>query len=197
MCRSVTEAFDPFEVDAELPAVGLEHLPRRSTTLRDWGRAADLGSRKYRFQPGDTLFGKIRPYFHKVAMAPMEGICSTDAIVVRALDEQLAGYVLAVASSDQFVAHAVATSNGTKMPRADWKVLSAYPVSAPPQSLLREWASQLEGLAWASSALAMQNSTLRDARDELLPRLISAQIDVNTLQVDDAFGWTELAAASI
>jgi len=37
---------DPNDVDPDLPAVGLEHIPRRQLTLDDWGVAGALGSRK-------------------------------------------------------------------------------------------------------------------------------------------------------
>ena len=39
-------------------------------------------STKLAFDTGDILFGKIRPYFHKVGVAPVDGVASTDAIVI-------------------------------------------------------------------------------------------------------------------
>ncbi|HUC13083.1 MAG TPA: hypothetical protein VMS00_01400 [Acidimicrobiales bacterium] len=108
-----------------VPAVGLEHIPRRQLTLSDWGEAGELQSRKTRFRSGDILFGKIRPYFHKVSVAPLDGICSTDAIVIRPR-EPYWGLVVMTVSSNGFVAHAAQTATGTKMPRADWKVIGGY-----------------------------------------------------------------------
>jgi len=63
--------------------IGLEHIPRRSFTLSDWESAKDLASGKTRFQEGDILFCKIRPYFHKVGFALRSGLASSDAIVWR------------------------------------------------------------------------------------------------------------------
>ena len=59
----------PSELAADTPYIGLEHMPRRSIALSDWGRAADVSSGKARFDEGDFLFGKLRPYFHKVGSA--------------------------------------------------------------------------------------------------------------------------------
>ena len=70
---------EPEALDPSMPYVGLEHMPERSIAIADWGSAADAGSRKFQFELGDILFGKIRPYFHKVAAPPVAGICSTDA----------------------------------------------------------------------------------------------------------------------
>jgi hypothetical protein len=36
-----------------------------------------------RFKAGDTLFGAIRPYFHKVGIAPIDGVTNTSIFVVR------------------------------------------------------------------------------------------------------------------
>jgi type I restriction enzyme S subunit len=143
-----------------------------------------------------VLFGKIRPYFHKVVMAPMHGVCSTDAIVIRSEDPKLTGLVLAVASSDEFVAHAVQTSNGTKMPRANWSVLADFPVAVPDDALARQFSDSVASTAWSASALAIQNRNLADARDLLLPKLVTGAIDVESLGVDDVFGWAELAGES-
>ena len=54
--------------------IGLEHIPRRSFTLADWEPAEGLASGKWRFEEGDILFCKIRPYFHKVGFALRKGL---------------------------------------------------------------------------------------------------------------------------
>ena len=177
----VTEERDtvlPVDLDGTTMYVGLEHIPRRSTTLTEWGSAEDVVSAKLRFQPGDILFGKIRPYFHKIAIAPAHGVSSTDAIVLRSRAPEHAGIVAAVAASDAFVAQAVQTSNGTKMPRANWTVLARYPVRLPPEPLLYQFNScVIDGINHAIS-LAAANTRLTAARDLLLPRLVSGELSV-------------------
>jgi type I restriction enzyme S subunit len=73
----------PGDVDPSAPYIALEHMPRRSIMLEDWAEAAGLASNKFGFERGEVLFGKLRPYFHKVGVAPIDGICSTDIVVVR------------------------------------------------------------------------------------------------------------------
>ena len=65
--------------------MGLEHIPRRSLALDAWEALTELGSNKLEFKKGEVLFGKIRPYFHKVSVAPFDGVCSADTIVIRAM----------------------------------------------------------------------------------------------------------------
>ena len=100
----VSDGIDPSEVAADTPYCGLEHLPRRSTTLRDWASVDSVSSRKLRFQEGDTLFGKIRPYFHKVAWSPFDGVTSSDAMVFRPTGPISAPALLAtILASDEVV----------------------------------------------------------------------------------------------
>lgn len=174
---------DPSTVGPSTPAVGLEHIPRRQITLDDWGEAGDLGSRKTSFVAGDVLFGKIRPYFHKVSVAPVDGICSTDALVLRPHVDHWGQAVLSIAS-DEFVAHAVQTSNGTKMPRADWKVIREFPVVTPPVEMARRFSETVHGLLTHARVLMFQARHLASLRDLLLPRLVTGRIDVSHLDLD-------------
>ena len=112
--------------------VGLEHIPRRSLALDAWETTMELGSNKLSFNKGEVLFGKIRPYFHKVSVAPFDGICSADTIVIRALQKHVYAFAVGCVSSDEFVAEASASANGAKMPRASWEVLKMFRVALPP-----------------------------------------------------------------
>ncbi len=181
---------DPASVDPDTPYVGLEHMPEHSVAISEWGVASNAGSRKYEFKRGQILFGKIRPYFHKVVIPPVDGVCSTDAIVISSRADAYWGLVLAVVSSDAFVAEAVQTSQGTKMPRAKWSVLKSFPVAVPDNSLLGTFNSYMQQTAGLIQGLVMTNRNLRAGRDLLLPRLVSGEIDV----ADSAIAMPELAA---
>lgn len=182
-----TATVDPSSVEPSTPAVGLAHIPRRQITLDNWGEAGDLGSRKATFVAGDVLFGKIRPYFHKVSVAPIDGICSTDAIVLRPHAEHWGQAVLSIAS-DEFVAHAVQTSNGTKMPRADWKVIREFPVAVPSTEMARRFSETARGLLAHAQILMFQDRHLAAIRDLLLPKLVTGQIDVSHVDLDALTG---------
>ncbi len=179
-----TEGVDPTSVGADDRYVGLGHLPRRHTTLREWGAADSVTSRKLRFERGDTLFGKIRPYFHKVVWAPFGGLASSDTIILRPRPERsLTAFVNTVASSDHLVAQAVATSNGTKMPRADSKALLSYLVAVPDDRALLEFEHTVRRWVEWSAELVQQNHTLLATRDLLLPRLVTGRIDISDLDL--------------
>lgn len=181
IAEEIREAVHPSSVSPDTPYIGLEHLPRRSITLREWGSADSVSSGKLFFRRGDVLFGKIRPYFHKVVIAPFSGICSSDTILIRPKKDNFLGVVLCCSSSDKFVDYATQTSNGTKMPRADWKVLKNYPVLIPSDGILSDFNSFVLGVVGQARNLMLKNVNLRAQRDLLLPKLISGEIDVSDI----------------
>ena len=175
----VKESVKPADFEEHDIHIGLEHIPRRSFTLADWEPAEGLASGKWRFEEGDILFCKIRPYFHKVGFTMQRGLVSSDALVWRVHDEADWPVVLCATSSDHFVAVASKTvREGSKMPRADWKVLQEYVIPEPPGALLEIFNDIVRTIAAQCKTLALQNKALALARDLLLPRLMNGEIAV-------------------
>ncbi len=161
------------------PYVGLEHIPRRSLALDNWETATDIGSNKLEFKKGEVLFGKIRPYFHKVSIAPFDGLCSADTIVLRARHPEHYAFLAACVSSDAFVAKASATANGAKMPRANWDVLETYQIMIPKGKVAEKFSALFADVVAQQQTLIFQIQNLRYTRDLLLPRLLSGQVSLS------------------
>ena len=179
LCFEVREIVNPSELEPDTPYIGLEHIPRRSICLDTWGRAEEVTSTKHKYITGDIIFGKIRPYFHKVGIAFTDGIASSDAIVMRPITENLRSLLLLTASSDGFVAVASKTAReGSKMPRADWNLMKQYHVPIPPEGMLDAFNGTVVPIVEQLKLLAFQNQKLKAARDLLLPRLMSGEIAV-------------------
>lgn len=177
LCMDIRESVDPKNLPPDTPYIGLEHIPRRSITLAEWGVASQIDSNKFKFIKGDILFGKIRPYFHKVGFALVNGIASSDAIVIRTTESVLYQYVLFLLSSDEFVDLASKTvREGSKMPRADWKFLLKFDFRLPPKALLTSFSNVVTPICNQLQILALHNRQLGQARDLLLPRLMNGKL---------------------
>jgi type I restriction enzyme S subunit len=174
---------DPEDLPADTPYIGLGQMPKKSIALAEWGNVSESKSRKYGFKEGEILFGRIRPYFHKVGVAPLDGVCSTDIIVIDPKSPECFSLVLGCVSSDLFVEYATQTSSGTKMPRAKWDVLANYPVAVPPERLLQRHNVLIGSTVSMIRNLIFRNQVLREARDSLLPRLVSGKLDVSDLDI--------------
>ena len=168
----------PEDVPPATPYIGLQDMPRRSIALDSWGRADEVGSGKYQFRESDILFGKLRPYFHKVGIAPVDGVCSTDILLVAPKSENWHSYVLSLVSSKAFVDYTDAHSAGTKMPRTNWKDMSRYPLALPSVELARAFQGYIAVLHQRIVANVQQNHRLANLRDTLLPQLLSGEICV-------------------
>ena len=164
------------ELHAGLRYVGLEHIPRKSLSLNDWGSADGLESDKTAFEEGDILFGKLRPYFHKVVVAPFDGVCSTDILVLQSKVPSYFGIATMHLFSTALIDYADRLSNGAKMPRVSWKDLSAYPIVVPPAHVAGEFTSVIGHVLDSMTSNVNEAQTLAMVRDTLLPRLISGQL---------------------
>ena len=158
--------------------VGLEHIPRRSITLIDWASPTEVDSTKFMFLKGDILFGKIRPYFHKVGFTLVDGITSSDAIVVRPTSHDLYEYLLLFLSNSRFVSLASRTvrKGCSKMPRADWKFLLASEILVPEARHLIPFNETVGPILDQLRTLALTIRRLAETRDVLLPRLMNGEV---------------------
>ena len=184
LAEAVRRNIKPSDVDQETPYFGLEHLPRKSIALSHWDTVDSINSTKLAFKKGEILFGKIRPYFHKVGFAPLDGICSSDTIVVRAKRNEFFAIVLACVTSERFIEVATVTAQGTKMPRANWEVLTEYPIVFPPSQLVERFNNLIQNIVEMIRNLIFRNINFCKTRDMLLPKLISGELDVSDLDIN-------------
>ena len=178
VAESPRRGVKPSEIPEHTPYIGLEHMPRRSIALSEWEGAGKVTSNKSAFRKGEFLFGKLRPYFHKVGVAPVDGICSTDIVVVRPKRKEWSAYTLACISSDDFVEFTNAASTGTKMPRTSWKVMSAYETCLGTNEVVAAYQRIVAPMIERIIANIHESRTLAQTRDLLLPRLMSGELRV-------------------
>jgi len=160
--------------------VGLEHIGRKQFSLDNWGVAEDASSQKSTFERCDFLFGKLRPYFHKVCQVPAAGICSTDVLVIRPLQSNLRSFVGSVIFQDEIVKFATKASGGTRMPRTSWKALSGYKLVLPPKTVCCQFNNIILPIWERCNESVIENQQLAQLRDWLLPMLMNGQVCVET-----------------
>ncbi|NUQ94338.1 MAG: restriction endonuclease subunit S [Gemmatimonadaceae bacterium] len=176
--ENLRRGLQPDAISPDSAYIALEHMPKRSIALFDWATAAGLESGKFAFKRGEILFGKLRPYFHKVGVAPLDGVCSTDIVVIAPDTPEWFGFVLGHASSDPFVQYANSGSTGTKMPRTSWVEMARYAIPVPPKSVAEAFNGIVQPYVARIIAAIHQNRTLAALRDALLRKLISGELRV-------------------
>ncbi len=153
--------------DEQMPYIGLEHIEEAKLRLNGIGNSNDVASNKFRFQAGDTLFGKLRPYFRKVVKPSFDGICSTDIWVInpqKGIDKNFIFYFFA---NKELVDISYSASGGTRMPRADWDFLAQTVWNIPPIEEQKAIAEVLSSLDDKIDLLHRQNKTLEELAQTL------------------------------
>lgn len=86
-----------------------------------------------RFEAGDVLFGKLRPYLAKVACPNQSGVCVGEFLVLRPYtDTLLERYLGQLLRSKPAIDAIDASTFGAKMPRADWQFTGNMLFPLPP-----------------------------------------------------------------
>ncbi len=122
----------PKDLALDTPYVGLEHVEPNNSLISTWGNAESVSSGVTPFEPEDTLFGRLRPYLHKVAFADFSGVCSPEILVLRSSAKCESKYLYLLCSLDSTVRKCVDMSAGTRMPRTSTTDLASISVQLPP-----------------------------------------------------------------
>ena len=153
--------------------VGLEHIDSGESQLKRWGDASEVKSTKSCFYPDDVLYGKLRTYLDKAVIAEMEGICSTDILVVTANSKTLPRFLVYLLHTSPLISHAVATSTGVNHPRTSWNSLGKFTFALPPLPEQRAIAHVLRTLQEAKAARQRELALEHEHKAALMDYLFS------------------------
>lgn len=166
--------------DADLKTYVSTESLLRNKSGRQSASSLPASGKVVSYKKGDTLVSNIRPYFKKIWYASNNGTCSNDVLVFRAHDKNDAAYLHSILRQNDFFDYIMRSAKGTKMPRGDKKQLMTFPIMAHCQEPeLAMFNSAIEGIA----ANEIQTNNLIELRDSLLPKLMSGEIDVSSINI--------------
>ena len=114
--------------------VGLEHLDSGELVVKRWGSTQDVSSSMKLFNKNDILFARRNTYLRRVSVAPFEGVCSGDIIVIEPVLKHIVnGFLPIYMQFEEFENRVVAWSAGAFSKRIKWKQLSDFEVWLPPK----------------------------------------------------------------
>lgn len=166
---------DPSTLSATEEGVELEHIESDTGRLIGTTPANAQASLKTPFSPDDVLYGKLRPYLRKFFKPNFSGVCSTEIWVLKPNTKDcLPEYLHLLVQTPAFNS-ATAISSGSKMPRADWGVVSETRFALPPLSEQKAIAECIEALAGRAANLEDQRFKLRQERAALMQQLLAGK----------------------
>lgn len=156
----------------------IDCLPKKSLSYSVINDISLAESSLISFAPGDILFGAMRPYFHKVVVARDRGLTRSTCFVMNAREPNLWAFLTMLLFSNEAIDYATKISVGTTMPYVRWKDFVNMRIVIPTEPILIQFDSLIKPLIKKAACLAEANMKLEQARDRLLPKLMSGEIEV-------------------
>lgn len=170
-----------------LEYVPIDCIPKRSLALSECRPATEAQSSLVTFKKGDVLFGAMRSYFHKVVIAPFDGITRSTCFVLRPKRQIDYSWAVLTLFEDRTVEYSNKHARGTTIPYAVWDgSLAAMPVPFPPNELLSQFESAVQPLLNMIQLSFFTQRNLLQTRDLLLPKLLSGEVSGENVETESA-----------
>jgi type I restriction enzyme S subunit len=156
----------------------LGRFPRKSLAMVSYGKGEEIKSSVLRFKEGDILFGAVRPYFHKVLIAPFNGVTNASVFIIYPRNAYHYCFLVCTLFSDSTIAYATRCASGTKMPVLKWEDLCSMQLVIPEESVLYKFNEIVNPLLLKLLENVKENQILASLRDLLLPKLMSGEVRI-------------------
>ena len=141
------------------------------------------GRAKRKVQHGDVIWSCVRPNRRQYALIwnPFENLIVSTGFCTLSADKVPFSYLYLLASHNDFSDYLENVATGSAYPAVTARNFEQYEVVKPSQRVLDVFDRVCLPLIEQAETLKIMNQKLMQARDELLPRLMSGRLDVSTL----------------
>jgi type I restriction enzyme, S subunit len=167
--------YNPEKEIQSFKCIELEHLSTNTGQLLGYIDSINSASIKNKFEKGDVLFGKLRPYLRKYLQAPFDGVCSSEIWVLKG-ENVSNDFLYKIVQTDYFIDLAN-QSTGSKMPRADWNVVSSGIFHIPTLPEQQKIASFLSAVDEKIQQLTRKKKLLEQYKKGVMQRLFCLHYD--------------------
>lgn len=166
---------NPNEKTGSVAYLGLENLESQTGKLvgNYHHLYQDIKSTKNIFKKGDILFGKLRPNLNKVYFADLDGICSTDILVLVADEGQVNSKLLSYyLRSKEFNEQVLLTVSGQQLPRTSWEKISNLRIFLPDLPKQQKIVTEIEKIEKEISKLENQIAKVPERKQAILEKYL-------------------------
>ena len=167
-----------------LPYLPIDVIPMRTFSVTDFKPNKEAQSSLITFDKDDIIIGAMRVYFHRVVIAPFDGITRTTCFTLSPYRKDFLSFALLYCDQDSSIDYAQSTSKGSTMPYAIWEGgLGDMEIVIPPLKIAQEFNEIVLPMLRQIQNSYFENRSLRELRDSLLPRLMSGELDVSDINI--------------
>lgn len=164
----------------ELRYVPIDCITSKSLFLSDSKDGEEAKTSLTKFYKKDIIFGAMRPYFHKVCIAPFDGTTRSTAFVLKPKFAFDYSFALMQLYQDSTIAIATSESVGSTIPYAKWDgSMADIPICMPSEELRQLFDSIVRASLYKIADRYFSNETLTKLRDTLLPKLMSGELRIS------------------
>ncbi|MDA0987204.1 MAG: restriction endonuclease subunit S [Bacteroidetes bacterium] len=161
--------------DRNLPLVDMARINHRNLSITNIGHSSELSTSRIIFNTNDILFGSIRPYLYKVALASFQGVTNISVFVLRAKESYLKAFHTITLFRNETVNWANHHSAGTKMPVIKWELFKKMPLLIPGKEILERYNNIVGSVLDQINELSIINRNISKTRDLLIPQLVTGK----------------------
>lgn len=179
--------YNPEKENNFIKCIELEHIEPESGLLLGFIDGSKSGSIKNKFEKGDVLFGKLRPYLKKHLKAPFDGVCSSEIWVLKGINTSNE-FLYRIVQTDKFIDLAN-QSSGSKMPRADWSVVEKGIIFFPTLPEQQKIAAFFTAIDKKLQGLKEKKSLLEAYKKGVMQQLFAQEIRFKNAEGGDFEDW--------
>ena len=150
---------------SELPYVGLENIESNTGFYVPSMEKKESFNSALKFEVGDILFPKLRPYLNKVHLAQFKGVCSTEFHILKGKELNNL-YLFTFLSSKLVVDQTTCLMTGNTLPRLQPKDVQKLPILLPPPNIQNHIASFMRTAYAQKKQKEQEADTLLDSIDD-------------------------------
>lgn len=173
--KSITKNEINYANDVYIP---IDCIPNHQMALTEVSDIENAESSLQRFEKNDIIFGAMRVYFHKVILAPMNGVTRTTCFVINSKNKIMHNYLYSLLFSESTISYANTISVGATMPYVRWNDFIRMYCLLPPNEIVEKYNNIVEPIFKKILGSYEYNQNLAKQRDLLLPRLMSGKLEV-------------------
>ena len=167
-----------------LPYLPIDTIPMNSFGITDFRPNEEAKSSIITFKQDYIIIGAMRVYFHRVILAPCDGITRTTCFTLSSYSSEYLSYALLTCDLDSSIDQAQNTSKGSTMPYAVWDGgMGEIELAIPPIDVAEEFNNIVLPMLRQIQRNCIEMQSLRSLRDTLLPKLMSGEIDVSNIKL--------------
>ena len=189
-----TDKAEPKQVADNTWVLELEDIEKESSRLLNKVRYTErqFKSSKNRFERGDVLYGKLRPYLDKVLVADEPGVCTTEIIPIRGYLGLLPEFLRLALKSPSFKLYANDSTHGMNLPRLGTDKARLAMIPLAPEQEQHRIVQKVDELMALCDRLEQQTSDQLEAHETLVDTLLGTLTQSeNATELAD--NWARLA----